>query len=81
MRVSLRQPPITVLKECDSLCVLGAIFDSKMTFVKNLCSVSSAASQRLDFMGKSLRVYNDRLLLERFFQIFVLSVLEYCSAV
>ena len=52
-----------------------------MTFEKHLRSVSSAASQRLGILRKSLQVFLDRLLLGRRFQGFVLSVLEYCSAV
>ena len=37
----------TVLKESDDLVILGVTFDSKLTFEKNLCLVSIAASQRL----------------------------------
>ena len=37
----------TVLKESDDLVILGATFDSKMTFEKHLRAVSRAASQRL----------------------------------
>ena len=46
-----QSPPLamggTVLKESDDLVILGVTFDSKMTFEKNLYSVSRAASQRL----------------------------------
>ena len=68
-------------KESDDLVILGVIFDSKMTFEKHLRSVSRAASQRLGILRKSWRVFHDRLLLGRYFQGFVLPVLEYCSAV
>ena len=71
----------TVLKESDDLVILGATFDSKVTFEKHLCSVSRAASQRLCILRKSYRVFHDRLLLGRCFRGFVLAVLEYCSAV
>ena len=37
----------TVLKESDNLVILGVTFDAKMTFEKNLHSVSRAAAQRL----------------------------------
>ena len=41
-------PPLTiggtVLKESDDLVLLGLTFDSKMTFEKQLCSVSRATS-------------------------------------
>ena len=43
----------TVLKESDDLVILGVAFDSKMTFEKNLCSVSRAASQWLCILRKS----------------------------
>ena len=71
----------TVLKESDDLAILGVTFDSKMTFEKNLRSVSRAASQRLDILRKSWQVFHDRLLLGRCFRGLVLPVLEYCSAV
>ena len=78
-------PPLTidgtVLKESDDLVILGVTFDSKMTFEKHLRSVSRAASQRLGFLKKSWRVFNDRSLPGRYFQGFVLPVFEYCSTV
>ena len=79
-----QSPPLTiggtVLKVSDDLVILGVTFDSKMTFEKHLRSVSRAASQRLDILRKSWRVFHDRSLLGRFFPGFVLPVLEYCSA-
>ena len=71
----------TVLKESDNLFILGVTFDSKMTVEKQLRMVSRAASQRLGILRKSCRVFHDRSHLGRCFQGFVLSVLEYCSAV
>ena len=80
-----QSPPLTisgtVLKESDDLVILGLTFDSKMTFEKHLRSVSRAASQRLGIQRKSWRVFHDRSLLWRCFRVFVLPVLEYCSAV
>ena len=58
--------------------MLGVTFDSKMTFEKYLRSVSRAASWYLDEVLASI---HDRLLLGRFFQGFVLPVMEYWSAV
>ena len=80
------QPPSltidgTVLKESDNLDMLGVTFDSKLTFVKHLRSVSRPASQRLGILRKFCRVFDDRLLIGRCFWGFVLPVLEYCSAV
>ena len=71
----------TVLKESADLVILGVTFDAKMTFEKNLRSVSSAAAQRLGIMRKSWQVFHDRSLLVRYFWSFVLPVLEYYSAV
>ena len=80
-----QSPPLTiggsVLKESNDLVILGVTFDSKMTFEKHLRSVSRAASQRLSILRKSWRVFHDRSLLGRCFLGFVLTVLEYCSAV
>ena len=45
----------TVLKESADLVILGVTFDAKMTFEKHLCSVSSAAAQRLGITRKSWR--------------------------
>ena len=78
-------PPLTidgtVLGESVDLDILGVTFDSKLTFEKNLHSVSRAASQRLGILRKSWRVFHDRAFLGRCFQDFVLPVLEYCYAV
>ena len=71
----------TVLKESDDLVILGVIFDSKLTFEKHLRFVSRAAFQRICILRKSWRLFHDRSLLERCFRGFVLTVVEYCSAV
>ena len=68
-------------KKSDYLDILGVTLGSKIIFDKHLRFVSSSASQRLGVLRKSLRVFNDRLLLGRCFRGFVLPVLEYCSAV
>ena len=80
-----QSPPLiiggTVLRESDDLVILGATFDSKMTFEKHLRSVSRSASQRLGILRKSWRLFHDRSLLGRCFRGFVLPVLKYCSTV
>ena len=80
-----QSPPLTigrtVLKESDDLVILGVTFDSNLTFEKHLSSVSRAASQRLGILTKSWRVFHDRSLIGRCFWVFVLPVLQYCSAV
>ena len=55
-------------------------FDSKMTFEKDLRSVSRAASLQLGMLMKSWRVFHDRSLIWRCFRGFALPVLEYCTA-
>ena len=57
----------TVLKESAELVTLWVTFDAKTTFKKHLCSVSSAAAQRLGIMRKSWQVFRDRSLLLRSF--------------
>ena len=69
-----------MLKESDDLKILSVTFDSKF-FEKQLHVVSRAASLRLGISRKSWRVFNNRLLSERYFRCFVLPVLEYSSAV
>ena len=53
----------------------------KMTFEKEISSVSSAAAQRLGIRRKSWQVFHDRPLLLRSFWCFVLPVLAYWSSV
>ena len=80
-----QSPPLTVggsvLKEPEDHDILGVTFDSKMKFWKHLHAVSRAASERLNILRKSWRVFHDRSLLGRCFRGFVLPVLEYCYAV
>ena len=70
-----QSPPLTidgtVLKESDDLDILGVTFNSKLTFEKHLRSVSRAASQILGILGKSWRIFHDRLLIGRCFWGFV----------
>ena len=51
-----QSPPLTiggtVLKESDDLVIFGVTFDSKMTFEKQLRSVSRAACQKLGVLRK-----------------------------
>ena len=64
-----QSPPLivggTVLKESDDLVTLGVAFDSKLTFEKQLCFFSRAASQRFGILRNFWRVFHDRSLLER----------------
>ena len=66
----------TVMKESDDLVILGVTFDYKMTFEKNLSSVSREASQIHGILRKSWQVFHDRSLLGRCSRGFVHPVLE-----
>ena len=70
-----------MLKESDNLDIMGETFDSKMTFEKNLRSVSKAVSQRHGILRRPWQVFHDRLLLSRSFRGVVLPVLQYFSEV
>ena len=70
-----------MLKESTDLVIFGVTFAAKITLEKHLCSLSSAAAQRLGIMRKSWQVFHDRPLLLRSFWSFVLPDLEYCSVV
>ena len=61
-----------MLKESDDIDILGATFDSKMTFEKHIRSIFRAASQNFGILRKSWRVFHDRSLHWRCFQAFVL---------
>ena len=67
----------TVLQEFADLVILGVSFDAKITSEKHLCSVSSAAAQRLGIMRKSWQLFHNRSLLLRYFWGVFLLVLEY----
>ena len=71
----------TMLQESVDLVILGVTFNTKMTFEKNLRSVSRAASQLLGILRKSWQVFHDRLLLGSCLRGFVFPVLECCSDV
>ena len=63
----------------DVIVILCVTFDAKMTFEKNLCSVSRAETLELGIMRTSWQVFHDRSLLLRSFWSFIFPVLEYCS--
>ena len=78
------QPPplsigITVVKKSDDLDILGVTFESKMTFEKHLPrSVSEASSQNCLYSEDVLEYF---MIDCSWKMVFVLPVLEYCSAV
>ena len=61
--------------------ILEVTFDCKDDFRDHLLSVFRAASQRLGYLRKSWRVFNNIVLLERCSRGFDLPVLESFSAV
>ena len=69
----------TSLNSCDSFKILGVKFDSKFTFEKHICSISSSAAQKIGLLRKSFRIFGDHNVLLRCFNSFILHCLEYCS--
>ena len=70
--------PITV---SDSFKILGVTFDSKFTFESHIRSISSSTAQRLGLLRKSFKIFNDRSVLTKCFNSFILSCFEYCSPI
>ena len=70
----------TSLNSCGSFEVLGVMFDSKFTFVRHICSISSLVAQKIGRLRKSFRIFRDHVLL-RCFNSFILPCLKYCSPV
>ena len=52
-----QSPPLTIGRSLMTL--MGVAFDSKITYEMNICSVSRAASQRINVLRKSCRLFND----------------------
>ena len=71
----------TSLNSCDSFKILGVMFDSKVTFGRHICSISSSVAQKLGLLSKSFRAFGDHDVLLRCFNSFILPCMEYCSPV
>ena len=71
----------TSLNSCDSFQILGVMFDSKFTFERHKCSISSSVTQKIGLLTKSFRIFGDQDVLLRCINSFILPCLEYCSPV
>ena len=69
------------LSSCDSFKILGIIFDSKLTFERDICSISSSVAQKIGLLSISFRIFADPDVLLRCFTSFILPCLKYCSPV
>ena len=71
----------TSLNSCDSFKILRVMFDSKFTFERHICSISSSVAQKIGLLRKSFRIFGDHDVLWKCFNSFILPCLEYCSPV
>ena len=73
----------TSLNSCDFFKILGVMFDSKFTFERDICSISSSVAQKIGLLRirKSFRIFGDHDVLLRCFNSFILPCLEYCPPV
>ena len=71
----------TSLNSCDSFKILGVMFDSKFTFERHICSISSSVAQKIGLFRKSFRIFGDHDVLLKCFNSFILPCLEYFSPV
>ena len=71
----------TPLNSCDSFKILDVMLDSKFTFERQICSISSSVAQKIGLLRKSFRIFGDHDVLLKCFNSFILPCLEYCSPV
>ena len=73
----------TSLSSCDFLKILGVMCDSKFTFERHICSISSSVPQKigLPVLRKPFRIFGDHDVLLRCFSPFIFPCLKYCSPV
>ena len=71
----------TSLNPCEFFKILGVMFDSKFTFERHICSISSLVAQKIGLLRKSFRIFGDHDVLLRCFNYSILPCLEYRSPV
>ena len=71
----------TSLNSCDSIKILGVMFDSKFTFERHIRSISSSVAQKIGLLRTFFRLFGDHDVLLKCFNSFILPCLEYCSPV
>ena len=66
-----------VLNTCESFKILGVLFDSKLTFVQHLRSVSSSSvAHKIGLLSKSHRIFVGIYVLRKCFSSFILPCLR-----
>ena len=65
----------------DVECLLGVLFDRKLTFEQHVRAVTSTVSQKIGILRKCWQTYQDNSLILKCFYAFILPFFEYCSAV
>ena len=70
-----------IVKESSVLEILGVKFDRKFLFEEHIRSIAKLAMSKVGLMRVARRVFDDVDVLRRCFFSFILSSLEYCSAV
>ena len=70
-----------VVKEDDTLKVLGVTLDKRMTYEDHVRSVVAQARQKTGIMRKAARIFEDNNVLSRCLKAYVLPLVEYCSPV
>ena len=71
----------SVVEMVSELKILGVIFDSKLTFEKQVGAIAASASMRVGILRKIMSVFRDVAIVSKCFRAFILLVLEYCSPV
>ena len=72
---------VSVVEMVSELKILGVIFDSKLTFEKQVRVIAASASMRVDILRKTMSVFRDVTVVAKCFWVFIFPVLEYCSPV
>ena len=71
----------SVVEMVSELKILGVIFDSKLTFEKQVRAIAASASRRVGILRKTMSVFRDVAVVVKCFWAVILPVLEYCSPV
>ena len=71
----------TVVEMVSELKILGVIFDSKLTFEKQVRAIAASALRRVGILRKTMIIFRDADVVAKWFWAFMLTVLEYRSPV
>ena len=77
-----RFPELTLndiaLKETSELIILGATFDTKLTFERHIRSVASSASQRIGLLRRAHNIFDSAEVMQHCFRSFMLTYIGVC---